>query len=260
MELNEILKLLDEKTSLLHQSLPVVWRHPKTAPKNPLKTLPKKSWSEWNPQHSASLRKNAKNWFYGEVVFPETKDGLPLRDAGGWFFINGWCPFTLWLDGKKIFRETHAWHATGPIGDPVIAKIEPGRKYNLILCLEPTELPAGFNPVNISVNAKTAVHTAVDVAAAAAQLRFADAISTGRKQKDLIAKAASKLDVKALSQNDWKKFFESAAAMEATLQPLSAAAKDTIVHLIGHTHIDMDWMWTWKDTVHCAATSNPSPI
>jgi len=39
--------------------------------------------------------------------------------------------------------------------------------------------------------------------------------------------------------------------MEQALAPLSAAAKETIVHLIGHTHIDMDWMWTWKDTVHC---------
>ena len=59
---------------------------------------------------------NGKNWFYAEFLFPRQKNGVPLRNQTALLFINGWMPFTLWLDGRELFRETHAWKATGPAG------------------------------------------------------------------------------------------------------------------------------------------------
>ncbi len=38
-------------------------------------------------------------------------------------------------------------------------------------------------------------------------------------------------------------------AAEAHLAPLAAAAKRYEVYLIGHAHIDMNWMWSWPETV-----------
>jgi alpha-mannosidase len=37
--------------------------------------------------------------------------------------------------------------------------------------------------------------------------------------------------------------------VEASLAPLSVAAKVRKLYLVGHAHIDMNWMWSWPETV-----------
>jgi alpha-mannosidase len=39
------------------------------------------------------------------------------------------------------------------------------------------------------------------------------------------------------------------AAIETMLAPLAARAKSYTVYLVGHAHIDMNWMWSWPETV-----------
>jgi len=36
---------------------------------------------------------------------------------------------------------------------------------------------------------------------------------------------------------------------EAILAPIGKAAKEYTIHCVGHAHIDMNWMWTWPETV-----------
>jgi len=38
-------------------------------------------------------------------------------------------------------------------------------------------------------------------------------------------------------------------SIEKELAPLADAAKAYTVHLVGHAHIDMNWMWSWPETV-----------
>ncbi|MEI6503917.1 MAG: hypothetical protein WCP21_23130, partial [Armatimonadota bacterium] len=42
---------------------------------------------------------------------------------------------------------------------------------------------------------------------------------------------------------------QAVAEAEATLGPLGAAAKEYVIYCCGHAHIDMNWMWTWPETV-----------
>jgi alpha-mannosidase len=42
---------------------------------------------------------------------------------------------------------------------------------------------------------------------------------------------------------------KAVADMEKILSPLSRAAKEYALHLVGHAHIDMNWMWPWQETV-----------
>lgn len=46
---------------------------------------------------------------------------------------------------------------------------------------------------------------------------------------------------------------EAVRAAEGLMAPLGAAAKEYTIHCVGHAHIDMDWMWSWPETV---ATTN----
>lgn len=53
---------------------------------------------------------------------------------------------------------------------------------------------------------------------------------------------------------DWLALVEQAATLsleeaEALLVPLGTAAKGYTIHCVGHGHIDMNWMWSWQETV-----------
>lgn len=58
--------------------------------------------------------------------------------------------------------------------------------------------------------------------------------------KDAIAAALASETV------DWS---ELVAEVETILAPLSDAAKARTLHMAGHAHIDMNWMWSWPETV-----------
>ena len=39
------------------------------------------------------------------------------------------------------------------------------------------------------------------------------------------------------------------AAVEELLAPIAKVAKSYTIHCVGHAHIDMNWMWSWPETV-----------
>jgi alpha-mannosidase len=43
---------------------------------------------------------------------------------------------------------------------------------------------------------------------------------------------------------------EAVRAAERVLAPVGAVAKTYTVHCVGHAHIDMNWMWSWAETVN----------
>ena len=42
---------------------------------------------------------------------------------------------------------------------------------------------------------------------------------------------------------------DAVRAVEARLAPIGQVAKSYTVHCVGHGHIDMNWMWSWPETV-----------
>ncbi len=61
--------------------------------------------------------------------------------------------------------------------------------------------------------------------------------------------AAAQLDLGALDSNRWDDWWVSAEAALGLLQPMAREAKTYTTHLVGHSHIDMNWLWTWEETV-----------
>ncbi len=205
----------------------------------------------WDPQAPGRLVANAPNWFWTTFTFPETLHGLPLTGRAAYLYFNGYCPFTLWVDGCEQFREQHVWYATGPLADPIVTTIEPGRAYQLLLCLEPTEVPFKFNPLQLAVVPLPVVELNWELTAVWGELKMAAALAADESERTLVERAAVRVDLAALEAGRCADFRCSVAAAEAVLAPLAPRAKAHTVHLFGHTHIDMDWQWTWTDTLHC---------
>lgn len=61
--------------------------------------------------------------------------------------------------------------------------------------------------------------------------------------------AAAVLDLGALGAEDWAAWRQSCQQALGHLAPMADAAKTYVTHLVGHSHIDMNWLWTWGETV-----------
>ena len=51
------------------------------------------------------------------------------------------------------------------------------------------------------------------------------------------------------SAGDAEPLADAIAGAEHVLSPLAEAAKTYTVHCVGHAHLDMNWMWSWPETV-----------
>lgn len=76
-----------------------------------------------------------------------------------------------------------------------------------------------------------------------AQLDFAEGIAPGHKA----VTAARRLLDQALGRAEDPRAI--LPAFEKTLAPLARLAKAMTIHFTGHAHIDMNWMWSWPETV-----------
>ena len=52
-----------------------------------------------------------------------------------------------------------------------------------------------------------------------------------------------------LTQGRFEEIPTAVRAVEETLAPIGQVAKSYTVHCVGHGHIDMNWMWSWPETV-----------
>jgi len=64
--------------------------------------------------------------------------------------------------------------------------------------------------------------------------------------RKLLAQAADVVAAGAGSLADFRRAVDQA---EELLAPLGKAAKGYTMYLVGHAHIDMNWMWSWPETV-----------
>jgi hypothetical protein len=76
--------------------------------------------------------------------------------------------------------------------------------------------------------------------------RMADSQNKQDEWQPLIAEAVS-LVVEGLGGGGDAEALVAKA--EAHLAPLAKAAREYVIYCAGHAHIDMNWMWTWPETV-----------
>lgn len=67
--------------------------------------------------------------------------------------------------------------------------------------------------------------------------------------RNAMVDALSLLDLTALDSGDAQTFTASFALARKALGPLNSLMKEYTVDLVGHAHIDMNWLWLWPETV-----------
>jgi alpha-mannosidase len=100
---------------------------------------------------------------------------------------------------------------------------------------------------------EASVHVQHQVGRIDAELRFAETLcqwipAEAETWRPLIADARALLAAE-LAARRTDDIASAVKRAEELLAPIGKRAKDYTVHCVGHAHIDMNWMWSWPETV-----------
>ncbi len=211
-------------------------------------------WLKVRPEHSWE-GENTAAWYRQLIVVPQTVGGaspagsrLTLRcavDDAMEIYVNGELKGKFpWDQGVAILAD----NATP--GDKFLVAIKainyggPGRLMSASLTYDAfADMREGANQCRVRLEFCKRLLDAK---------RIADKRAEFAK---ILDDAAAKLDFSAVSKRDKAAFEASCAECVKALQPFAVLAKQYTLYLVGHAHIDMNWLWLWPETKEvCRAT------
>ena len=181
-----------------------------------------------------------------QLDLPEDVDGVSLAGDTREATLFSLFPCTIRVNNQVVFDDGGVPVAAGPALIRLLEALKPGPSDTLDIEIRtpPNQITPWFQ-MRLTTPGLRARFEALDIAWS--QLALAEAFAENAAQWALVEHAAKSLPdplptepaalAKALSE------------LAGTLAPLDEAIKRMTVLLIGHSHIDMNWLWTWPDTV-----------
>ena len=180
--------------------------------------------------------------FKTQLNLPEKMNNISIVGDALELTIFALYPMELHLDGAPIFKDDSVPVASGPALVTVLPQIKAGDNGELTFTLRiPDNQTTQW--INIHFTTPRLRKRGELLDTAWAELTFAAHLAqTAEEQQALV-------DAVALIPDDIQDFTpETLKKIEAALSFLQSKAKQYHVHVIGHSHIDMNWLWTWPDT------------
>ena len=193
--------------------------------------------------------KDGPAYFRKVLDFPETVEGIPLSGSPvelNFIFPSG---VEIFWDGKSLYRNKF-WADMRAAELSLPDKITPGKTHLLVFKTPGGDGLGGFWG---TFSFPVVEEARFELTAALSQVRFAEKLlenKTGRSLKESLRKAFSLIDLDALQNRRWPEIFANIKEIEKILEPFRVQAKRYRVNLIGHSHIDMNWLWNYEDTVN----------
>lgn len=228
------------------------WRVAPTAPADPAQARPDTTgWPTYQEWFLAGRDwQPGDNWLYATVTFPAEVEGVRIEGSAAAIHLGGWHPFSLFFEGVLVAQEERPWLSTGPALLPLPEPLRAGHPYQVTLRL-PVPNHGMTVPFGVNLRVESVARALEEVDTLLAELSIAETLAESPADQEALARAYDAIDLDAVIERRWEAAAASFAAAEAHLAPLSARAKAHTIHLLGHSHIDMNWMWTWDDTVAC---------
>lgn len=195
--------------------------------------------------HGLTLEPGRELVISSKLDLPASVQGVPLSGDPLEATILSLYPATIEWNGEVVYSEGGVPVAAGPCLIALIPELKAGDNGVLrITAHVPRQQTTTWFHVRLSTPGLRMRFEKLDVAWA--QLAWADAIAMTPNERALVEKAAH-LVPETLPEDD-ASLTPILSALAETLMPLDARAKSIEVHCIGHSHIDMNWLWTWEDT------------
>jgi alpha-mannosidase len=181
-----------------------------------------------------------------ELDLPGHAAGVQLSGDALEATLSSIYPIELYWDGEPVFADDGVPVACGPALFTITQRLRAGRNGRLEMRVRvPQNQTMNWLTLHLTTPRLRARFECLDVAWA--QLALAAELAVDSHEVAAAANAAA-LVPESLDAAGDELASQLALVSEAlmTLAPKVAALR---VHLVGHSHIDMNWLWTWPDTV-----------
>jgi alpha-mannosidase len=180
---------------------------------------------------------------------PGVIEGLPVvgESVGVRFLVA--TEMELHLDGSRVYGHRF-WADRRVAVLPLLDAVVPDRPHVLAI-----RCPSGIGPFAMSLSLSLVDDALFALVCMREQLRLARHLAGPPRAAELrrsLDAALRLLSVERLSRRDWPGIRADIQAAEAALEPFRAPARAVEVHLVGHAHLDMNWLWNYDDTVDTA--------
>lgn len=238
-----ISKTLQQHIQKLRQAVTIPeWRHFMRTPKG---ELPARRLAAGQLPYSWSSADGAAV-FQAPLELPEAVAGIPL--TGTVLFLDVWMPIgaVVRVDGEVVAREA-SWMDTRAVPVRLMDRYQAGPSMALEIECNHSD---GFGLfLSAGPRFERLDEVIFDLDLLDAQLRFTRVLIEQGEPAQPWEEAAACLDLAALQALDWPRWEASLAAARRYLSAYTPAARRYTVHLIGHSHIDMNWLWRFAETL-----------
>ena len=187
-------------------------------------------------------------WARKRIVIPERVHAFPTvgsrialdlnADDGGQVYVNGVLKQRFGGEnGHVILTESAKPGETILVAVRMVNKSGPGRLITAMLDIE------GIRPISDMARRLTQ-----DYRLAEEMTKLLPEAGTP-ECRTALSGCLGHVDFTALDRGDTQAFATSLQAAESGLAPFSRLAQQFTGDLVGHAHIDMNWLWLWPETV-----------
>lgn len=188
-----------------------------------------------------------------ELELPQSIGGVSILGETLQLTINSLRPIDIFVDGRRVFGDAVPVVASGPALIDVIPSITHGDNGKLLLRVLPTPvaLDGDWGRTGVTVQFTTPALRArwhvLDLALA--RLELAQKFARTDEERAAVRAFAELVphDFAAATTTELARLLGGPDILQS-LEWLDTALAKFRIHCIGHSHIDLAWLWTYEDT------------
>lgn len=200
------------------------------------------SWVNVRLPMTVDLRKG-EAWLRCRITVPKDISGISVEGSKAKLFSFVITTGTeIYVDSKLVLSADYWTELRGPM-IVLSENVKPGETHVIAVRLYPSIEPVGVPEFNILYTNVENVLFEID--AFMEELKFIKLLPGGN---EAVEKVAREFNLEVFNESYDRLLVEIEHARRKLLH-LSNEVKKFRVHLVGHAHIDMNWLWSWRDTV-----------
>ncbi len=180
------------------------------------------------------------------LTIPSHASGVPLAGDSLEATLFTLFPTQVIWNETPVFVDDSYSVAAGPALFTIIPSLKEGDNGKLTFKMKlPDNQLTGWHNFRLTTPRLRYRFEQLDIAWA--QLRIASEITADQQDMTIVNKAAASVpDIS--DEMDAAALTSYLLQLQETLSPFTQRIANLKIHLIGHSHIDMNWLWTWEDT------------
>jgi alpha-mannosidase len=175
-----------------------------------------------------------------ELAIPQVVHGVDISGDSVELTLHSLFPMEVRGDGRLVFEDDLPPVAAGPAAFVVVDSYDPARPPRLTIKVTCPDAQIDANWCHIHLTTPRLRRRFFALDTAWARLYAADAVAETDEERKAVGSAAALVPAD-MADSDLD-------AMAAALAPVRDKVEALRVCLVGHSHIDLAWLWTWADT------------